>query len=650
MSRRLNRYQKITTENTDTERGEVDITISTDAPVDGAILRHAADSVDLSRANPLPLLWSHDARELPIGIVRDVRVDGGRLTGRAVFDLEDTRAAEIFGKVQRGVISGISVGADVDSSAVERGEDSITFKRWTPVEASLVNIPADAGAGVNRELIKELFAMSEENKAPAEPETRTERAIQNHTTAIDLGVKREAERQRAIRAEYAPFVGNAAISAVMTDCLDDPTCTVEHAQRSLIEAFAQLGEKPLAPAQPKAQRGFEEADVQPGADRSEKFAEGVTEAWLARGRALFTEDGRVDEKRIREVADTNEYTGYTMMEIVREFARMNGIQHGGSGDQLLNRAMTYRAGGHTDADLPAILSNVIGKALMVPLTPAEENWRSFSRVTSLRDFKTHTRPNLGTASDLKEIASGAGIERGFISDFEETLKARTFGVEIVVEYQTFRNDDLNVLTGLPVEMRRKAARKVGDLVWDIFISNPTLNATGNALFSAAHGNIYTTTGAGAPSVAILEAMMAAMATQRAPSPTGDDTNDPGDYLSITPRYMLVPHALRGRAEVLMRSTYDPDANAGSQVANTVNGRLEVIPEARLDGFNSAGYFIAGDPNQHATLEVGFVDGRETPMLAQESDWQTRGIKYAVWTDFDVKAMDYRALAYNDGAA
>ena len=650
----------------------IPIALSSENVVQGEILSHADGHVDMSRAvNGLPVLWHHGRTSegnLPLGIVDDIRIDADRVM-RGNLKLSKGQHADKFRSlIDEGMLKDASIGAFVDPDSIEwRADDEVAVIRsWMPYELSLTPTPLDGSVGINRsdddtvETTKQTInrgeTMDTENDKGAAGKVSPSLIDIDHAT--EKGRALEAERRDAIDKVVENYLNIEGVNTLrkraIAEKLDPVDVAIE--LNTILARGVVIREKAAAPAQaaePSSADAPQSEDKLPrtsqGEQHVEKTLRAIEEAILVRGNAVFDKDGKIDRDEVRRIRAENHLTNRTLIEMVNEYAKAAGVEQRGASSQIeVANIMRHRSGvgGMANADLPALVENIMNKMMMTPLTPAEENWRNLAKTSSLTDFKQTSRVNLGSASDLKEIANGGPIQRGYIKDFKEYLQARTFGVELVVEYQTLRNDDVGALTQLPLEIRRKGNRKVGDLVWAILTANPTLNATGAAVFTAGQGNLITA--GAAPSVTTIEAGIAWMGTQQAPSPTGDDTNDPGDYLNIAPQYLAVPKALEGRANSLMLSAYDPDAASGSQTVNTVQRRFEVIAEARLDAFNANGWFLLADAYQHPTIEVGFLDGQETPVVMQEDDWSTRGVKYAVWHDFDAKPMDYRGMYYNDG--
>jgi len=614
------------------------------------VLLHKPENINLDRAagNGLPLLWSHKAED-SLGKVRDIRVEGGRLVGELHFS-KNARANDIWNDVRDGFLDAMSIGYRINKWSESEDSDLVEATLWSLLEASVVTVPADNTVGINRSL-EEIEPLIEGSRMDKEDGNLS---VIDISSAEKRGAEEEAARRSALDTVFDDYLNIEGVNTLRKQAVSEgwDAARAAVALNKLIIGAKRLEiVQPANVAEPVAAHSIETDSVTPriavGVEALEKFNEAATDAIMLRGKVIFDEDGKTDRKRELAIRADNPYTNHTLIDIVREYSDLARLNVKGVPlEKQIGMAMSHRAGGMANADLPALMENIMGKMMMVPLSPADENWRDLVRISSLNDFKQTSRVNLGSASDLEEISNGGSIPRGYISDFKEYLKARTFGVELAVEYQTLRNDDVNALTGLPLEIRRKGNRKVGDLVWAILTGNPDLVATGTAVFLAGQGNLITS--GAAPGVTTLDAAIAWLGTQKAPSPTGDETNDPGDYLNIEPAFLCVPKQLEARARVLMASQYDPDAASGSQLVNTVQGRMQVVSEARLSAFNANGWFVLGSPSQHPTIEVGFVDGQETPMVQQEDDWNTRGVKFAVWHDFDVKAMDYRGMYYNDG--
>jgi HK97 family phage major capsid protein/HK97 family phage prohead protease len=119
------------------------------------ILDHGPGAIDLARAaDGLPLLYGHDryTADTLIGRAENVRVESRRLKADLRF-FSDEESQKVAVKVREGHRE-MSIGYRVDEMMLESTEDDndiYRVTRWTPFEASIVAVPADATVGVGRQ-------------------------------------------------------------------------------------------------------------------------------------------------------------------------------------------------------------------------------------------------------------------------------------------------------------------------------------------------------------------------------------------------------------------------------------------------------------------------------------------------------------------
>lgn len=127
------------------------------------VLRHEKQSVILDRLNSIGVLLYQHSMYSPIGGIQRAWLDEKerKCYAEVRFDT-DNESDKIFQKVLSGTLRGVSVGyrvLDDDWEVVKEGKRSECGRfegpveianRWTPYEASIVSIPADAAVGVGR--------------------------------------------------------------------------------------------------------------------------------------------------------------------------------------------------------------------------------------------------------------------------------------------------------------------------------------------------------------------------------------------------------------------------------------------------------------------------------------------------------------------
>ena len=120
----------------------------------GDIINQSGWELDSYERNPI-LLLNHEHNSLPIGRGK-VKIAAEGLIIDVEFDMEDERAAEIAGKVERGFLNAVSVGF-TPLKAVSRAnlprehaaysdEGGSYFEKAELLEVSIVTIPANSDA------------------------------------------------------------------------------------------------------------------------------------------------------------------------------------------------------------------------------------------------------------------------------------------------------------------------------------------------------------------------------------------------------------------------------------------------------------------------------------------------------------------------
>ena len=143
-----------------TDDRTVELSFSSEEPYERwfgwEILGHKKGEVDLSWINggTAPFLDGHDSRR-QIGVILKAWVDKETNKGRALVKFSKSAAAdEVFQDIIDGIKQNVSVGYEVKSmkliSESEEQGNSYRVDGWTPLEASVVSIPADRTVGTQK--------------------------------------------------------------------------------------------------------------------------------------------------------------------------------------------------------------------------------------------------------------------------------------------------------------------------------------------------------------------------------------------------------------------------------------------------------------------------------------------------------------------
>lgn len=589
------------------------------------ILGHENSEVDLARLNNgAPVLYNHDRSEGAnrIGVVERAWLENGRGYAEVRF----SKRAEVEGiwqDVRDGILRNVSVSYRIiERKLIEEHKDKpdvYRVIRWMPMEVSLVDIPADATVGVGRKMEAASPEPNpqptpKENLMPAsvtEPQARTEPDLETvRGDAMAEGAKRALEAEKKRRGDIrALFDNHPDHDKVRDACLDNPEVDVNEARKQLLDALGKR-EEPVGTGQ----------RIEMGQTEVEKFARAAEDAIAFRA-GLAGKDNQ-----------PSEFRGYTMLELARKSLEVRGVRVSG----LDKRELVARAFTHSGSDFPKLLENNARKAMLRGYDEAEEVFQQFTRVGNLSDFKAHSRVGLGVFETLDKIPEGGEYKHGTIGERGENIQLATYGKLFAITRQAIINDDLTAFTDIPRKMGRAASRTVGDLVWKIITSNPTMSDGVTLFHAATHKNLA------ASGAVISAASVGAGRTAVRKQKDGSAT------LNIRTSYLLAPAALEDTARVLMASETDP-AHTNSRVPNPVRDSHEVIVDARLDEVSTTAWYLAADPNIYDTIEVGYLDGVAAPFLDQQDGWTVDGVEYKVRIDAAAAALDFRTLYKNPGA-
>lgn len=123
------------------------------------ILDHSGGCMDLDRLQSIGVVLFNHKTDRVLGKITKAWKEDSR--GKAQIEFDDDEEAEIIRKkVAGGTLKGVSVGYSVDAweevAAGKKSSDGrftgpcYIAKKWTPLEVSIVSVPADPTVGVGR--------------------------------------------------------------------------------------------------------------------------------------------------------------------------------------------------------------------------------------------------------------------------------------------------------------------------------------------------------------------------------------------------------------------------------------------------------------------------------------------------------------------
>lgn len=540
------------------EARTVEAIAATGAPVQrgGFVERLDMAQADLARLIGAPLLDGHRSGSTrdQLGVVEAAEVRAEGLWVRLRFRSNDAARA-VLADIGDGTLRGLSIGYSVAEwkEGREGAQRIRTATRWTPVEVSIVPVPADAGAHFR-------------NGAYDMPETEN------------------AEQTRAeANADIRSIATTAGLTREWADAQIDAEATPDAARTAAFAAMQARGNQTV----PRTTR----ADITMDNNDPQVIATRAGEALYARSHP---------EHEITAPARAFAYMTFT--DHARESLRRSGISTTGlSGDTILTRAL------HSTSDFPLILGDAVNRELRTAYTAAPSGARQLARQSTARDFRLKRKLMLGDAPALERVNEGGEFKSGTIDEAEETYRIATFGKIIAISRQAMVNDDMGAFTELPRKMGIAARAFENDFIVNMITSNPAMS-DGNPVFHASHGNV-------SPALSLdFDGLSEARLAMRRQTGLGGMLIDVTPRYVLAPPELETP-AEQLLAEISATTT--DDVNPFAKLSLLVEPRLTdtgqfyvVADPASVDGLEYA--YLEGAPGPQIETRAGFeIDGVQT---------------------------------------
>lgn len=315
-----------------------------------------------------------------------------------------------------------------------------------------------------------------------------------------------------------------------------------------------------------------------------------------------------------------------LQDVLLSAARKGGYD-GAQKVNASNVAVVLRAAFATH-NISNILAATYGKYLLSGFEAVESVWEQISLVRPLNDLKAATGVRLDGGFVFDEVGNDGKLKSADAGDAARTLQAKTYGRMSSITRTDIINDDLGALTAVPRRLGRGAALKFNQVFW--------------AAFEASNSSYFQGAVAGAGNALAIGSVETAYGAYRSL------TDPDGAPLGITPKILLVPVGLRITADKIQTGNTLLASSLGSTSskvlepqANVLAGKFTIVDSAYLT--SSSTWWLAADPADLPTMEVGFLNGQRQPTVEQaEADFDTLGIQVRGYFDFGVSKAESRA--------
>ena len=640
----------------------------------------------------VPLLTNHENKtDSRIGLISAaVRNNALEITGEIVSDSRD--AADIIAQGKAGADWQLSIGADVKECELVKGSREVNgqevegpfyhIKKSTLREVSVVAVGADAHTNMkvnakfnlvnqegetmnNKSETKSVSAVSAPNDAvppekkpepeqkpgepaskPGEPEKKTDNAEKKpgqaaaeatppaiQASAGDVAATAREAAQNAVKAE------RERISAIQAICDGEfPEIereaiaggwTPEVVTKKVLETIR--AERPAANVNISVKTAPEGGELRKTIEAAMCLRVGVSADQLEKSYGAKTVEAGMAEMDM------------PLKQLLIECMKLDGIPYSRGFDNETIRAA------FSSVSLPGILSNVANKKLLQSYEAQPIIAMKLCSTGDLNDFKENDRFRLTDVGDLLPIAADGEIKDGGLIEESAKNQLDTYGKKFCLTRKMIINDDLGAFMKVPTAMGNRAARLIDQLFFSRLLSNPA-QADGKALFSTNHKNLLSGASSALSSDSLKKAIQLFL----------DQVDADGQPISVEPKYLLVPTALKHLAieltqgATLIMSGTDNAVRPALNVLSDEN--LQVISSPYLgnsayEGSSQTGWYLFGDPKTVDTWEIGFLKGKRTPTVERgETDFNTLGLWFRVYFDLGVREQDHRGMVKANGAA
>ena len=647
----------------------------------------------------VPLLTNHENKtDSRIGLISAaVRNNTLEITGEIVSDSRD--AADIIAQGKAGADWQLSIGADVKECELVKGSREVNgqevegpfyhIKKSTLREVSVVAVGADAHTNMkvnakfnlvnqegeamnNKSETKSVSAVSTPNDAvppekkpepeqkpgnpankpgepankPGEPEKKPDNAEKKpgqaaaeatppaiQASAGDVAATAREAAQNAVKAE------RERISAIQAICDGEfPEIereaiaggwTPEVVTKKVLETIR--AERPAANVNISVKTAPEGGELRKTIEAAMCLRVGVSADQLEKSYGAKTVEAGMAEMDM------------PLKQLLIECMKLDGIPYSRGFDNETIRAA------FSSVSLPGILSNVANKKLLQSYEAQPIIAMKLCSTGDLNDFKENDRFRLTDVGDLLPIAADGEIKDGGLIEESAKNQLDTYGKKFCLTRKMIINDDLGAFMKVPTAMGNRAARLIDQLFFSRLLSNPA-QADGKALFSTNHKNLLSGASSALSSDSLKKAIQLFL----------DQVDADGQPISVEPKYLLVPTALKHLAieltqgATLIMSGTDNAVRPALNVLSDEN--LQVISSPYLgnsayEGSSQTGWYLFGDPKTVDTWEIGFLKGKRTPTVERgETDFNTLGLWFRVYFDLGVREQDHRGMVKANGAA
>ena len=256
----------------------------------------------------------------------------------------------------------------------------------------------------------------------------------------------------------------------------------------------------------------------------------------------------------------------------------------------------------TSSTFAEMMEDTLNKRVQIEYSAVEmyDAFQAIASMVPVNDFREQNRPVIGGYGSLPTVAEAAAY--GALTsptDTKESYSVGKRGGTEVVTLEAIKNDDANVVAGIPRRLAVAAKRTLCEFAFNFFVTNPNMTDAA-AWVSAAHNNIGTT----ALSSAAISAGRLAMMNQT--------ERDSGKKAPVLPSLLLLPFELQEAGFDILGQRGTNNDKSFLQEQN-----IKIVTVPTWTDVNN--WFLLASPSIYPALELGFLDNKRDPEIFLQND-------------------------------
>lgn len=322
-------------------------------------------------------------------------------------------------------------------------------------------------------------------------------------------------------------------------------------------------------------------------------------------------------------------------------------------NSLMGKYQGLKESGST-SDWPLLLANVLHKLLLMKFVGVPSPWKSYTWQTELNDFKSANRVIMNESPDLLPVVEGGSYKDSFMGDNGYSIQLNTYGRTFSVSRQAIINDDLEALRRQPERFGRSASRTIAKYCVAA-IEQDGVAYDNKSLFGVHTGGAGPNNQNYAANVTLDNTAASITAVSVAMTAISKAKDETGEKMGLTPKYLLVCPDLEDAAlRITQGQSFIPVNTTGGTTQIGKASRLEVLVEPFFNSVTES--YVMADPADCPVIEVGFLDGKQTPDLlvkrinavnlaGGDDEWgyEFDDIEFKIRWDFVVQRAMYQGI-------